>query len=150
MTRILAIVLPLLAVALFLGACGGTEKSVAPQPENPFAAARVGTDSTLEVVTWNLENFAKNGATTVDLVVDAVAALQADIIALQEIESGFRFTVPLHEISHGEYHVGTHVLDGFDSSGEFRIVGMSGPVSKDRYSHRPGAQNRKQNNRVHD
>lgn len=44
-----------------------------------------GTDSTLEIVTWNIEWFPKNGATTVDSVRQIIEALDADIIACQEI-----------------------------------------------------------------
>lgn len=44
-----------------------------------------GTDSTLEVITWNLENFPKEDQTTMDYVSQIVSALDADIFALQEI-----------------------------------------------------------------
>ena len=47
----------------------------------------MGTDTTLEVMTWNLQNFAKKGAVTADYVIDAVQGLQVDIVALQEIEN---------------------------------------------------------------
>ena len=76
-----------LAVLLGLSGCGESSKSLVPQDGNPFAAARTGTDSTLEVVTWNLENFAKNGQITADYVAQAVAGLDVDIVAMQEIES---------------------------------------------------------------
>ncbi len=58
--------------------------------DNPFEGLEFGTDSTLEVVTWNLEHFAKNDIVTVDLVARAIVTLDADILALQEIEdSGY-------------------------------------------------------------
>lgn len=44
-----------------------------------------GTDSTLEIITWNIEWFPKNGSTTVDSVRQIIEALDADIIACQEI-----------------------------------------------------------------
>lgn len=44
-----------------------------------------GTDSTLEIITWNIEWFPKNGTTTVDSVRQIIEALDADIIACQEI-----------------------------------------------------------------
>jgi endonuclease/exonuclease/phosphatase family metal-dependent hydrolase len=76
-------------VALLVGltGCGSSEKSVAPEPTNPFQGATVGTDSTLEIATWNLERFAKNGDATVDAVIQAIEAMDVDIIALQEIQS---------------------------------------------------------------
>jgi endonuclease/exonuclease/phosphatase family metal-dependent hydrolase len=82
---ILLVALSLLAL-LLLGGCGTTETSE-PVPDNPYAQGRVGTDSTLEVMTWNIENFAKRGAVTADHVIDVVKGLQVDIIALQEIEN---------------------------------------------------------------
>jgi endonuclease/exonuclease/phosphatase family metal-dependent hydrolase len=75
------------AVISGLSGCGTSEKSVAPVVVNPFAGATVGTDSTLEIVTWNLERFAKNGDDTVEAVIQAIVAMDADIIALQEIQS---------------------------------------------------------------
>ncbi len=80
---ILAVVL---ATSLLVG-CGATDSTTDPGDPNPFAPARVGTDSTLEVMTWNLEHFAKEGAVTANHVIAAVEGLQVDIIALQEIES---------------------------------------------------------------
>ncbi|OYT13550.1 MAG: hypothetical protein B6I19_04635 [Bacteroidetes bacterium 4572_114] len=45
-----------------------------------------GTDSTLEVMTWNVEWFPKNGQTTIDYVIEIIQALDVDVIALQEID----------------------------------------------------------------
>ena len=59
--------------------------------DNPFAGLEFGTEATLEVVTWNLEHFPKNDQVTVDLVARAIMAMDVDILALQEIESGFYF-----------------------------------------------------------
>jgi endonuclease/exonuclease/phosphatase family metal-dependent hydrolase len=79
----------LLVVALGLFGCGEAEKSVVPVVPvgtNPFAGATVGTDSTLEIATWNLEHFAKQNDETLTAVIQAVNAMDIDIIALQEIE----------------------------------------------------------------
>jgi len=45
-----------------------------------------GTPSTLEILSWNIENFPKNEATTVAKVGDIIEALNADIIAIQEVD----------------------------------------------------------------
>ena len=45
-----------------------------------------GTPSTLEILSWNIENFPKNEATTVAKVGDIIEALIADIIAIQEVD----------------------------------------------------------------
>jgi endonuclease/exonuclease/phosphatase family metal-dependent hydrolase len=80
-----------LALALGLAACGETEKSVAPPAVNPFEAAKVGTDTTLEVMTWNIENFPKAGATTIGDVRQIIEGVQPDIVAVEEIANGASF-----------------------------------------------------------
>ncbi|MCH2199815.1 MAG: endonuclease/exonuclease/phosphatase family protein [Flavobacteriales bacterium] len=45
-----------------------------------------GTDSTLEVITWNIEWFPKNGMLTVDSVGKIIESLDADLIGIQEID----------------------------------------------------------------
>jgi endonuclease/exonuclease/phosphatase family metal-dependent hydrolase len=44
-----------------------------------------GTDNTFEIMTWNIEEFPKNGATTVNAVKEVLEALQVDVICFQEI-----------------------------------------------------------------
>ena len=50
-----------------------------------FENLTFGTDSTLDVISWNIEHFPKNGQTTIDYVTQIVEALDADIIAIQEV-----------------------------------------------------------------
>lgn len=45
-----------------------------------------GTDSTFEVVSWNIEWFPKNGQTTANYVQTILTNLQADVYVLQEID----------------------------------------------------------------
>ena len=45
-----------------------------------------GTDTTFEVMAWNIEWFPKNGQITVDYVSQIIQALDIDLIALQEID----------------------------------------------------------------
>lgn len=52
-----------------------------------FENLKFGSDSTLEVVTWNIENFPKNGQTTINYVADLMLAINADIFAIQEVTS---------------------------------------------------------------
>jgi endonuclease/exonuclease/phosphatase family metal-dependent hydrolase len=87
-----------LALMVFtLGACGETEKSVAPPVTNPFEAARVGADSTLEVMTWNIENFPK-ASTTVGWVTQIIEGLQPDIVAVEEIANGASFNALIAQL----------------------------------------------------
>jgi len=46
-----------------------------------------GTDSTFDVMTWNIEWFPKNGQITVDYVRQIIQALDVDLLALQEIDN---------------------------------------------------------------
>ncbi len=86
----------LLAGLLLIAGCGTTDRTgPSPEPDNPFASAKVGTDTTLEVMTWNLEHFAKSGDATVEYVIQAIKGIDVDVIALQEIESRFRFDAVL-------------------------------------------------------
>ncbi len=82
----------LLLALLVAGGCGNSTKTTVPEaPENPFELAKVGTDTTFEVMTWNLEQFAKNDAVTTEWVIQAVEGMDVDLIAMQEINNGFRF-----------------------------------------------------------
>ncbi|NCQ34970.1 hypothetical protein GW813_07855 [bacterium] len=90
MTRHLAGIF-LLSAVLMVAGCGTTDQTTLPEDTNPFAAAAIGTDSTLEVVSWNVESFPKNGQTTVEDLAQAVEALDADIVALQEIKDAAQF-----------------------------------------------------------
>lgn len=91
MNNRLGILILLSAAILGLASCGGSEKSVVPVVVNPFLGAAVGTDTTLEIATWNLENFAKDDARTIAAVIQAVEAMDIDIIALQEISNAVEF-----------------------------------------------------------
>ena len=91
MKRHIGIGILLLAAIFGLASCGSSEESVVPVIENPFIGVTVGTDTTLEIATWNLENFAKDNENTVAAVIKAVVAMDIDIIALQEISNPLEF-----------------------------------------------------------
>jgi len=69
---------PLLFIALLLT----TFLSNAQELEIPA----FGSDSTFEVLTWNIEWFPKNGQTTVDYVSEIINDLDVDLLAMQEID----------------------------------------------------------------
>lgn len=58
-----------------------------------------GTDNTLEIVTWNIENFPKNGQDTIDYVSDIIEALDADLLAIQEVSDISSFNQVLTNLS---------------------------------------------------
>lgn len=45
-----------------------------------------GTDSTFEVLTWNLQWFPTNGQTTIDYLGEIIEALDVDLLAIQEVD----------------------------------------------------------------
>ena len=51
----------------------------------PYNSIQLGTESTLDIITWNIESFPKQGDTTVDYIVKLIDSMHVDIIALQEI-----------------------------------------------------------------
>ncbi|MFO7653648.1 MAG: endonuclease/exonuclease/phosphatase family protein [Candidatus Krumholzibacteriia bacterium] len=93
-----------LAAALLLAACGDTDTGMVPEPEYPFAALAVGTDTTFEAVTWNLKNFPLRNGETVDLVAQAILAIDPDVVALQEIENVSAFRALLEALPGWQGH----------------------------------------------
>ncbi len=55
-----------------------------------------GTDTTFEILTWNIEWFPKNGITTVEYVSQIIQALDMDLLAIQEINDTDLFTQMLN------------------------------------------------------
>ena len=81
MSRILIVTI----LAIFFISCAedkGTDSS--------FSSINIGTDSTFDIITWNIENFPKQNF-TVDYLIELIPIFDADIIALQEIESATDF-----------------------------------------------------------
>ena len=54
--------------------------------EHPMTEVQFGSDATLDIITWNIENFPK-ASTTLEYVQELILSLDPDIIALQEISS---------------------------------------------------------------
>ena len=63
-----------------------------------------GTDTTLEVVTWNIERFPKNGQTTLDYVKQIIENVDADVFAFQEITDTTLFKQMLSQLPQYEYY----------------------------------------------
>lgn len=78
----------IVAIILFLSGLGLFAQN--------FDNLHFGTDSTLEVMTWNIEWFPKNGQTTVNYVSQIIEALDVDVVALQEIDSEYQFNQMLN------------------------------------------------------
>jgi len=78
---------PLIMSILFLF-YGCAENTFIPPP---LYTLKFGTDETLDIITWNIENFPKSNSLTVDYLSQLIIELDADIIALQEIGSDTYF-----------------------------------------------------------
>jgi endonuclease/exonuclease/phosphatase family metal-dependent hydrolase len=65
-----------------------------------------GTDSTLDIISWNVENFPKNGNTSVEYLAQAIEALDADIYAFQEIGDTNDFIDIINNMPQYEYSIG--------------------------------------------
>lgn len=71
-----------------------------------FEDLNFGTDSTLEVVTWNIEHFPKNGQTTVNYVRQIIEEMDADIVAIQELEDYAMFNQLIDSLDGWEGYYG--------------------------------------------
>ncbi|MFO7896715.1 MAG: endonuclease/exonuclease/phosphatase family protein [Candidatus Cloacimonadales bacterium] len=88
----------ILILALALTACsnnGAVKETEQPASEKmpwvKYENLQVGTDTTLEVMSWNIQNFPKHPF-AVELAARTILAIDADIVGLQEIQSGEDFT----------------------------------------------------------
>lgn len=83
------------------GPVGGGSPILPTEPvEGKYAdCLSVLSDETLDVVTWNIEHFPKSGATTINLLKEMILTMDADIIAVQEIESTTNFNTLMAELT---------------------------------------------------
>lgn len=79
-----------------------------------FDELAFGTDSTLDVITWNIENFPANGQTTVNYVTEIILAMDVDIVAMQEIDDVDVFD---------EFIENLDGYDGFRGNAEYARLG---------------------------
>lgn len=79
-------------IGLMAFSCGNNV-STNPSPEITLDDLFFGTDSTFEVVTWNIENFPQNDEITLDYLNQIIQLLNVDVIALQEIQDFTFFNI---------------------------------------------------------
>ncbi len=96
-------VLPLLlGLIIFISSCGETHKLT--PPEDDTAVLLFGTDSTLDVVTWNLKTFPLN-TDTVNILSDIIPQIKADVFAFQEIMDYTQFQALAERLPHYQAYV---------------------------------------------
>ncbi|MBT3252027.1 MAG: hypothetical protein HN729_09845 [Candidatus Marinimicrobia bacterium] len=85
---------------LFISGCAKNTTPLAPINLDPsLNDIQFGTDETFEIITWNIENFPKQNTTTVQMAKDIILAIDADVYALQEIESSSYFDLLIDELN---------------------------------------------------
>ena len=100
-------------IGLVLYSCGNNVTTNPPQVitlDDLF----FGSDSTFEVVTWNIESFPKAGITTQNYVIQIILAIDADVFALQEIESSSSFNYVISQLNEQD---SVYTWDGYRASG---------------------------------
>ena len=76
----MTITLRLLFLVIFIITCA-EDKGLNNFDKNIYT----GSDSTLDIITWNIENFPKENEITIDYLVEIIDSLNIDVIAMQEI-----------------------------------------------------------------
>ncbi len=82
-----------LSLTLFFNTCA---REILQPEENNHT---IGSDTTLDIATWNIENFPKQSGKTVDYIQALVDTMDVDIIALQEIGDGEYFNTLVSQLS---------------------------------------------------
>lgn len=122
MTRRLLLPAALLAMFLAYG-CGDTVTTPRDGGGDPdpapvfFGDLEFGTDTTLDVVTWNLKTFPYNDDEfrTIRYAAAAIRAMEADVVALQEISQGGYFDILADSLAADGYDAHRAVSDGFSN-----------------------------------
>jgi endonuclease/exonuclease/phosphatase family metal-dependent hydrolase len=86
-------------ICLIISACGVDDVVNNDDDDPAINELNIGSEETLEIVTWNIENFPKLGNDTIELMVELINEMDADIICLQEIESNADFIILDNELS---------------------------------------------------
>ncbi len=79
---------------LVLNSCAENKKIITSGNSIQF-----GTESTLDVITWNIENFPKQNGSTVNYLAELIPLLDVDIIAMQEIGDKDSFNQLVDQLS---------------------------------------------------
>ena len=98
-----------LIISFLILFCGCAEPTLT---EPPPSTSQFGTDETLDIITWNLQNFPKSNSLTVDYLSQLIIELDADIVALQEIGSEYYFNNLINTLDgwEGEHTSGSYGL----------------------------------------
>ncbi|HMT66029.1 MAG TPA: endonuclease/exonuclease/phosphatase family protein [Bacteroidales bacterium] len=86
------ILLVTLAALTVVISCRRIQDPPLPDDSNPFAACVIpGTDNTLDIVSFNVQGFPKEGYLSITTLADLLEAMDPDVVALQEVASEAEF-----------------------------------------------------------
>jgi exonuclease III len=89
-----------------------------PPPRDDFVLS-VGSDDTLDLMTWNIENFPAQSSTP-RLVADVITSLQMDVVAVQEITSTQAFDELAQRLPRHGARISSHTY----GDGSYQKVGV--------------------------
>ena len=73
-----------------------------------------GTDNTFDVITWNIEQFPKNDQTTIDYVTQMIENLDAEVLAIQELNDTALFKQMVNDMPDYKGYSYTNYYSGYD------------------------------------
>ncbi len=92
----------LLLLILFISSCGENQKLTPPVAD--AAELLFGTDTTLDIITWNLQTFPLN-TNTVSLLSEIIPQMEVDVFAFQEIMDYAQFQALAEMMPHYQAYV---------------------------------------------
>ena len=94
-----------------------------------------GADNNLNVISWNLEWFAKNDQTTIDSLSVAINALDVDVIAVQEISNTAEFQSLINQLNgYSGYYSVSNLRLGFIYKSSLNVNSISSIFSNNSYN----------------
>jgi len=91
-------ILSIFSLSLLLFSCGTME-----EPIDETVLDSIGSSETIEIVTWNIQNFPKESQQTIEAVKTAIISLDADIYCIQEVEDKGSFAAMAEALEDFDY-----------------------------------------------
>ena len=94
-----------------------------------------GSDNNLDIITWNLEQFAKNDQVTIDSLTVVINSLEPDIIGVQEISNTQEFNALINSLAdYSGYYSSTSLRLGFIYKTSLSLDSISTIYSNNTYN----------------